>query len=201
MQFKKSVILIFILLLLVALYIFAIMNNNNTSCKNNIKTINSIPINHINVKKEDTFTCNVKENVKADIYNDDDSNVNNKIKITCRDNSLLQQFIKNDNVNNLQVIENMSTQDTDKQKEKEFQKSIRDDIEKDVSASLIKLKDISADVSIGIKTSVSIADTLINNDKYKGYNNYDSLRKDSYAPVTSIGKKLITPFASYPIAS
>ena len=46
-------------------------------------------------------------------------------------------------------------------------------IEEDVNMTLIKLKDISADASIGIKTSVPLADTLINNDKYKGYNNYE----------------------------
>ena len=199
MQFKKLVILIFILLLLVALYIFTTTNNNNiTSISpiNSIIPINSInTINSINVKREDTF--------KSNMQNDDSSNVNNKIKITNRDNSLLQQFIKNDNVNNLQTSKNMNmdSPDKQKQKEKEFQKGIREDIEEDVNMTLIKLKDISADASIGIKTSVPLADTLINNDKYKGYNNYESLRKDSYAPVTSIGKKLITPFASYPIAS
>ena len=199
MQFKKLVILIFILLLLVALYIFTTTNNNNItsiSPKNSIIPINSInTINSINVKREDTF--------KSNMQNDDSSNVNNKIKITNRDNSLLQQFIKNDNVNNLQTSKNMNmdSPDKQKQKEKEFQKGIREDIEEDVNMTLIKLKDISADASIGIKTSVPLADTLINNDKYKGYNNYESLRKDSYAPVTSIGKKLITPFASYPIAS
>jgi hypothetical protein len=195
MQFKKLVILIFILLLLVALYIFTTTNNNNNitpiSPINSIIPINSI--NSINVKREDTF--------KSNMQNDDSSNVNNKIKITNRDNSLLQQFIKNDNVNNLQTSKNMNMDSPDKQKEKEFQKGIREDIEEDVNMTLIKLKDISADASIGIKTSVPLADTLINNDKYKGYNNYESLRKDSYAPVTSIGKKLITPFASYPIAS
>ena len=194
MQFKKLVILIFILLLLVALYIFTTTNNNNNitpiSPINSIIPINSI--NSINVKREDTF--------KSNMQNDDSSNVNNKIKITNRDNSLLQQFIKNDNVNNLQTSKNMNMDSPDKQKEKEFQKGIREDIEEDVNMTLIKLKDISADASIGIKTSVPLADTLINNDKYKGYNNYESLRKDSYAPVTSIGKKLITPFASYPIA-
>ena len=199
MQFKKLVILIFILLLLVALYIFTTTNNNNItsiSPKNSIIPINSInTINSINVKREDTF--------KSNMQNDDSSNVNNKIKITNRDNSLLQEFIKNDNVNNLQTSKNMNmdSPDKQKQKEKEFQKGIREDIEEDVNMTLIKLKDISADASIGIKTSVPLADTLINNDKYKGYNNYESLRKDSYAPVTSIGKKLITPFASYPIAS
>ena len=37
--------------------------------------------------------------------------------------------------------------------------------------------------------------------KFSGYNQYADLRNDSYANVTSIGKNLIVPFTSYPVAS
>jgi hypothetical protein len=109
--------------------------------------------------------------------------MNSKIKIKNRDNSLLQQFIKDDT----------STNTNTKKKEqnaKEFQKMLKDDLEKNVAGVYDTLKNISTPV---------IPNTIINNDKYKGYNNYVSLRTDSYAPVTSIGKQLITPFASYPL--
>ncbi len=112
--------------------------------------------------------------------------MNSKIKIKNRDNSLLQQFIKNDNTSN-----NSRQKD---QNAKEFQKMLKDDLEKNVSDVYNTLKNIPSSASI------PIANTLINNDKYKGYNNYVSLRTDSYAPVTSIGKQLITPYASYPVA-
>lgn len=184
MQIKNLVIIIFVIILLATVYVFSMINNNNISCKNNI--ISNIPNKYMNIIRKDTFNSKTTKSVP----NDDNSNVNNKIKIKNRDNSLLHKLTNSDS----------KDKDTDKQNAKLFQKGIREDIEKDASKTLIKLKDISEDESTGLKTYVPIADTLINNDKYKGYNNYDSLRKDSYAPVTSIGKKLITPFASYPIA-
>jgi hypothetical protein len=36
---------------------------------------------------------------------------------------------------------------------------------------------------------------------YDGYNKYNDLRKDNYANVTTIGKNLIVPYTSFPIAS
>ena len=100
--------------------------------------------------------------------------------------SIIQQFIKSDNTSNNSRQKEQNT--------KEFQKMLKDDLEKNVAGVYNTLKNISS------SAYVSTANTLINNDKYKGYNNYVSLRTDSYAPVTSIGKQLITPYASYPVA-
>jgi len=36
---------------------------------------------------------------------------------------------------------------------------------------------------------------------YDGYNKYNDLRKDNYANVTAIGKNLIVPYTSFPVAS
>ena len=36
---------------------------------------------------------------------------------------------------------------------------------------------------------------------YDGYNKYNDLRKDNYANVTTIGKNLIVPYTSFPVAS
>lgn len=36
------------------------------------------------------------------------------------------------------------------------------------------------------------------NDTFNGYNKYPSLKNDSYANITSIGKSLMTPYISYP---
>jgi hypothetical protein len=36
---------------------------------------------------------------------------------------------------------------------------------------------------------------------FDGYNKYNDLRKDNYANVTAIGKNLIVPYTSFPIAS
>jgi hypothetical protein len=183
MSFKKTnmIIPIFIVILLLALYIFT---------KSPVKSINLIgPANKI----RDTFIVhnnsdnnNNNNNNNNDDKNDNNSNsiINNKIRIRNRDNSLLQQYIKNDSL----PITNKREQNP-----KEFQKMLRDDLEQNVSDVYDTLKNIS--------TSVPIANTFINNDKYKGYNNYVSLRTDSYAPVTSIGKQLITAYSSYPIAS
>jgi hypothetical protein len=178
MPFKKinMIIPIFIVILLLALYIFT---------KSPVNSINRTDlIGPANIIK-DTF---IVHNNKSDnnSKNDNNSIINNKIRIRNRDNSLLQQYIKNDNL----PINNKKEQDP-----KEFQKMLRDNLEQNVSDVYDTLKNIST------STSVPIANTLINNDKYKGYNNYVSLRTDSYAPVTSIGKQLITAFSSYPIAS
>ena len=52
------------------------------------------------------------------------------------------------------------------------------------------------------KCSIKELDDNISSDKsYEGYNAYVDLRKDSYANVTSIGKNLITPYVSLPVAS
>jgi hypothetical protein len=119
--------------------------------------------------------------------------MNGKVKIKNRNNSLLQQFIKDDT--------STSTGTSTKKKEqnaKEFQKMLKDDLEKNVAGVYDTLKNIST--SVIPNRIVTDNKYKVNNDKYKGYNNYVSLRTDSYAPVTSIGKQLITPFASYPVA-
>ena len=112
--------------------------------------------------------------------------INNKIRIINRDNSLLQQYIKSDSSNNEKEHFDMigSFENNSSNNEKGHFDTITT-----VPITTVPI------------TTVPIANTLINNDKYKGYNNYVSLRTDSYAPVTSIGKQLITPYASYPIAS
>lgn len=183
MPFKKinMIIPIFIVILLLALYIFT---------KSPVNSINRTDLIGPANKIKDTFIVhnnNKSDNNKNDnSKNDNNSIINNKIRIRNRDNSLLQQYIKDDNL----PINNKKEQDP-----KEFQKMLRDNLEQNVSDVYDTLKNIST------STSVPIANTLINNDKYKGYNNYVSLRTDSYAPVTSIGKQLITAFSSYPIAS
>ena len=187
MSFKNPnmIVLIFIIVLLLALYIFTknptnrvIVNNSSTIIKDTFKG------NRTNTTTNATTNANTARS--SDSNSTNGSNTNNKIKIKNRDNSLLQQFIKSDNTSN-----------NSRQKEqnaKEFQKMLKDDLEKNVAGVYNTLKNISS------SAYVSTANTLINNDKYKGYNNYVSLRTDSYAPVTSIGKQLITPYASYPVA-
>ena len=34
-----------------------------------------------------------------------------------------------------------------------------------------------------------------------GYNNWENLRESSYANITSVGKSLLTPYTSFPVAS
>ena len=200
MSFKNPnmIVLIFIIVLLLALYIFTknptnrvIVNNSSTIIKDTFKgnrtntTTNATT--NANATTTNAATTNANTAARSsDSNSTNGSNTNNKIKIKNRDNSLLQQFIKSDNTSN-----------NSRQKEqnaKEFQKMLKDDLEKNVAGVYNTLKNISSSASI------PTANTLINNDKYKGYNNYVSLRTDSYAPVTSIGKQLITPYASYPVA-
>ena len=197
MSFKKSnmIVLIFIIVLLLALYIFTknptnrvIVNNSSTIIKDTFKgnRTNTTTNATTNTNTTTNATTNANTARSSDSNSTNGSNTNNKIKIKNRDNSLLQQFIKSDNTSN-----------NSRQKEqnaKEFQKMLKDDLEKNVAGVYNTLKNISS------SAYVSTANTLINNDKYKGYNNYVSLRTDSYAPVTSIGKQLITPYASYPVA-
>ena len=194
MSFKNSnmIVLIFIIVLLLALYIFTknptnrvIVNNPSTIIKDTFKGNRTNRTNNANNANATTNNANANAR-NSDNNSTNGSNINSKIKIKNRDNSLLQQFIKSDNTSN-----------NSRQKEqnaKEFQKMLKDDLEKNVAEVYNTLKNISSSASI------PTANTLINNDKYKGYNNYVSLRTDSYAPVTSIGKQLITPYASYPVA-
>jgi hypothetical protein len=78
-----------------------------------------------------------------------------------------------------------------------LQKMIRDDLEKDDKNVLTTLEHINDDK----KEMVYSRDGADNDNKYKGYNNYVNLRTDSYAPITSIGKQLITAFDDLPVAS
>jgi len=197
MSFKNPnmIVLIFIIVLLLALYIFTknptnrvIVNNSSTIIKDTFKgnRTNTTTNATTNANATTTNAATAAAARSSDSNSTNGSNTNNKIKIKNRDNSLLQQFIKSDNTSN-----------NSRQKEqnaKEFQKMLKDDLEKNVAGVYNTLKNISS------SAYVSTANTLINNDKYKGYNNYVSLRTDSYAPVTSIGKQLITPYASYPVA-
>ena len=198
MSFKNPnmIVLIFIIVLLLALYIFTknptnrvIVNNSSTIIKDTFKgnrtntTTNATTNATATTTNATATTTNAATTAarSSDSNSTNGSNTNNKIKIKNRDNSLLQQFIKSDNTSN-----------NSRQKEqnaKEFQKMLKDDLEKNVAGVYNTLKNISSSASI------PTANTLINNDKYKGYNNYVSLRTDSYAPVTSIGKQLITPYA------
>jgi hypothetical protein len=44
--------------------------------------------------------------------------------------------------------------------------------------------------------------TLDNNNlNVSGYNNWENLRESSYANITSVGKSLLTPYTSFPVAS
>jgi hypothetical protein len=191
MSFKNSnmIVLIFIIVLLLALYIFT-KNPTNRVIVNNPSTIikDTFQGNRTNTATTNTATTNATNRTgNSDNNSTNGSNTNSKIKIKNRDNSLLQKFIKNDNMS--------ANSRQQEQNAKEFQKMLKDDLEKNVSDVYNTLKNIPSPV-----VSVPTANTLINNDKYKGYNNYVSLRTDSYAPVTSIGKQLITPYASYPVA-
>ena len=209
MSFKNSnmIVLIFIIVLLLALYIFTknptnrvIVNNPSTIIKDTFKgnrtntTTNATTNANANNAATNANTAaatnantaaatnaNTAAARSSDSNSTNGSNTNNKIKIKNRDNSLLQQFIKSDNTSNNSRQKEQNT--------KEFQKMLKDDLEKNVAGVYNTLKNISS------SAYVSTANTLINNDKYKGYNNYVSLRTDSYAPVTSIGKQLITPYA------
>jgi hypothetical protein len=178
------IVIIFIILLLLVLYIFT--NNSVNRANNSVNRANN-SVNRVNnsanhTNKIDTFMAALLNNdgVGVRMREDDDKDsdsintniINNKIRIRNRDNSLLQQYIKSDSSNNEKEHFQMGWLSTN-----------------------------NNDEHIDAITTVPIANTLINNDKYKGYNNYVSLRTDSYAPVTSIGKQLITAFSSYPIAS
>jgi len=78
-----------------------------------------------------------------------------------------------------------------------LQKMIRDDLEKDDKNVLTTLEHINDDD----KKIANRRDGADNDNKYKGYNNFVNLRTDSYAPITSIGKQLITAFDDLPVAS
>jgi hypothetical protein len=78
-----------------------------------------------------------------------------------------------------------------------LQKMIRDDLEKDDKNVLTTLEHINDDD----KKIANRRDGADNDDKYNGYNNFVNLRTDSYAPITSIGKQLITAFDDLPVAS
>ena len=220
MPFKKTNMIIIILILLLALYLFTVNNQNSDSNKINTNNTpayntNNTPaynttneINYISNKKEDTFTSNKNVKVGKGEYTDDSSIVNNKIKIVNRNDSLLQQVIKNDSLTH-KNIENDNLLQQGIKNNSLLQQGIREDLEKEVDNVFNRLKQINNDEKNSSGTTIntfgvtqpSMANSLINTDKYKGYNNYESLRKDSYAPVTSIGKQLITPFASFPVAS
>lgn len=167
------IVIIFIIVLLLALYIFTNNSSNRTNKIDTYTTIVPRPV----LQRPRSLNNNISRDTFATVTLDKDSDsintniINNKIRIRNRDNSLLQQYIKSDSSNN--------------EKEPFYAQTFTNDNDGHIDAI----------------TTVPIANTLINNDKYKGYNNYVSLRTDSYAPVTSIGKQLITAFSSYPIAS
>ena len=200
---SNMIILIFIIVLLLALYIFTnnptppvIVNNTSTIIRDTFKgnkpnnvsknnSTNNTNTNNNSANTNNTNNTNSTNNNNNNSTNNNSTNgsiMNGKVKIKNRNNSLLQQFIKDDTSTGTKKKE---------QNAKEFQKMLKDDLEKNVAGVYDTLKNISAPV---------IPNRIVTDDKYKGYNNYVSLRTDSYAPVTSIGKQLITPFVSYPVA-
>ena len=139
--------------------------------------------------------------------NNNTSNTTNTTNTTSKNNDNFE--VKSDNVNNNRtnhgnsnnvrfVTDNQAIDNKIKlvnKKDSLLQKMIRDDLEKDVKNVLTTLEHINNDDK---KEMIYRGD---NDDKYSGYNNYVNLRTDSYAPITSIGKQLITAFDDFPVAS
>ena len=80
-----------------------------------------------------------------------------------------------------------------------LQKTIRDDLEKNVKSVLVTLEQINNDKKKIVRRDDGYS--ADSDKKYKGYNSYVNLRTYSHAPITSIGKQLITAYDDFPVAS
>ncbi len=176
-----NTIRIFIIVLLLALYIFT--NNSANRANNSVNRAN----NSVNRTNNSVNRANKIDTFRASLLNSDGIGV--RMREDDDDDDKDSDSINTNIINNKIRIRNR-----DNSLLQQYIKSDSSNNEKEH----FRIKWFSTNDAI---TTVPIANTLINNDKYKGYNNYVSLRTDSYAPVTSIGKQLITAFSSYPIAS
>ena len=138
-------------------------------------------------------------------------NKNNNTNTYITNNTVHDNFgVKTNNVKTNQRNSNSVRFKTDNQiidnkvklvnkKDSLLQKTIRDDLEKNAKSVLVTLEQINND-----KKKIVIRDDTNSTDfdkQYKGYNNFVNLRTDSYAPIESIGKQLITAFDDFPVAS
>ena len=186
MLFKKTNIMIFLILILFLLVIFIVYNKNT----NNITNPNN-PNNPNNTTNPNN--PNNPNNINNPVYDNFDVKTNN-IK-TNQKNSNNVRF-KTDN----QIIDNKVK--LVNKKDSLLQKTIRDDLEKNVKGVLVTLEQINNDKKKIVRRDDGYsADSDKKYKGYTGYNSYVNLRTYSHAPITSIGKQLITAFDDFPVAS
>ena len=171
MLFKKTNIMIFLILILFLLVIFIVYNKNTNNITNPNNPNNPNNINNPVYDNFDVKTNNIKTNQK------NSNNVRFKT-----DNQIIDNKVKLVN-----------------KKDSLLQKTIRDDLEKNVKSVLVTLEQINNDKKKIVRRDDGYSADSDKN--YKGYNSYVNLRTYSHAPITSIGKQLITAYDDFPVAS
>ncbi len=218
---KMDIIIIIILSLLVAFIIgfniIQLIDNKLSSVSINVPPSKcSIPPIYLNLDKDKTIKLNnyIKEETKLENMTNTESIIENYGNLPDDVTEMTKLDYQNISNNNATLIINKNDQDTitdlsdnyntmnnlpflvDPNNNKDGYLKNKVKLVENKNSPLLKLDKIYKN-----KIDNNIKNCPPEKKLYDGYNKYNDLRKDNFANVTAIGKNLIVPYTSYPIAS
>jgi len=218
---KMDIIIIIILSLLVAFIIgfniIQLIDNKLSSVSINVPPSKcSIPPIYLNLDKDKTIKLNnyINEETKLENMSNTESIIENYGNLPDDVTEMTKLDYQNISNNNATLIINKNDQDTisdlsdnyntmnnlpflvDPNNNKDGYLKNKVKLVENKNSPLLKL-----DTMYKNKINNNIKNCPQEKKLYDGYNKYNDLRKDNFANVTAIGKNLIVPYTSYPIAS
>ncbi len=218
---KMDIIIIIILSLLVAFIIgfniIQLIDNKLSSVSINVPPSKcSIPPIYLNLDKDKTIKLNnyINEETKLENMSNTESIIENYGNLPDDVTEMTKLDYQNISNNKATLIINKNDQDTitdlsdnyntmnnlpflvDPNNNKDGYLKNKVKLVENKNSPLLKLDKIYKN-----KIDSNIKNCPPEKKLYDGYNKYNDLRKDNFANVTAIGKNLIVPYTSYPIAS
>lgn len=218
---KMDIIIIIILSLLVAFIIgfniIQLIDNKLSSVSINVPPSKcSIPPIYLNLDKDKTIKINdyINEETKLENMTNTENIIENYGNLPDNVTEMTKLDYQNISNNNATLIINKNDQDTisdlsdnyntmnnlpflvDPNNNKDGYLKNKVKLVENKNSPLLKLDKIYKN-----KIDNNIKNCPPEKKLYDGYNKYNDLRKDNFANVTAIGKNLIVPYTSYPIAS
>jgi len=218
---KMDIIIIIILSLLVAFIIgfniIQLIDNKLSSVSINVPPSKcNIPPIYLNLDKDKTIKLNnyINEETKLESMTNTENIIENYGNLPDNITEMTKLDYQNISNNNATLIINKNDQDTlsdlsdnyntmnnlpflvDPNNNKDGYLKNKVKLVENKNSPLLKLDKIYKN-----KIDNNIKNCPPEKKLYDGYNKYNDLRKDNFANVTAIGKNLIVPYTSYPIAS
>jgi hypothetical protein len=218
---KMDIIIIIILSLLVAFIIgfniIQLIDNKLSSVSINVPpTKCTIPPIYLNLDKDKTIKINdyINEETKLENMTNTENIIENYGNLPDDVTEMTKLDYQNISNNNATLIINKNDQDTisdlsdnyntmnnlpflvDPNNNKDGYLKNKVKLVENKNSPLLKLDKIYKN-----KINNNIKNCPPEKKLYDGYNKYNDLRKDNFANITAIGKNLIVPYTSYPIAS